>query len=67
MTTKKVRFLKDEFDLEIDVVICIDGQEEYVLITNSGIAFERWCEQREEYIWYYLPESEEDIMYTFID
>ena len=67
MVTRKVRFLKDEFDLEVDVAICIDGQEEYVLIIDSGIAFERWCEQRKEYIWYYLPESEEDIMYTFID
>lgn len=67
MIKRKVRFLKDEFDLEIDAAVCIDGQEEYVLIIDNGIAFERWCEQRKEYICYYLPESEENIMYTFID
>lgn len=67
MVTRKVRFLKDEFDLEVDVAVCIDGQEEDVLIFDNGITFQRWCEQREEYIQYYLPGSEEDIMYTFID
>lgn len=27
MVKRKVRFLKDEFDLEVDVAICIDGQK----------------------------------------
>lgn len=67
MATRKVRYLKDEVDLDLDVVVCTEGQEEEVEVINDGIMFKRWVERNKEDIWYQLPKSEEDIMYTFID
>ena len=67
MDTRKVRYLKDEVDLDLDVVVCEDGQEEEIEVINDGIMFKRWVERNKEDMWYQLPESEEDIIYTFID
>lgn len=64
---RKVRFLVDHVDLELDVAVCAKGQEEIVDVIDDGIMFYRFVEREGAEIYYQFPASEEDISYTFID
>lgn len=64
---RKVRFLVDHVDLDLDVAVCAKGQEEVVEVIDDGIMFYRFVEREGVEIYYQFPASEEDISYKFID
>jgi hypothetical protein len=64
---RKVRFLVDHVDLDLDVAVCENGQEEEVEVIDDGIMFQRWVEREKVEIWYQFPALEEGISYEFID
>lgn len=65
--TRKVKFLTDNVDLDLDVVVSAIGQIDVVEIVNDGIMFPRHVEQNNEDMQYLIPYSEEGILFEFID
>lgn len=64
---RKVRFLSNHFDTDLDVVVCEARQEEVVEVINDGIMFYRLVPREGVEIYYQFPALEEGISYTFID
>ena len=65
--TRKVRFLKDEVDIDLDVVVTEYNKEERVDTVNDGIMFFRYNKVRDIEQAYIIPYSEEGIYFEFID
>lgn len=65
--TRKVKFLTDNVDLDLDVVVSAIGQIDMVEIVNDGIMFSRHVEQNNKDMQYLIPYSEEGILFEFID
>lgn len=65
--TRKVKFLTDNVDLDLDVAVSAIGQIDMVEIVNDGIMFSRHIKQNNEDMQYLIPYSEEGILFEFID
>lgn len=65
--TKKVRFLKDNIDIDLDIVVMECNVEEDVNITDDGIMFYRHNPIYGIKQSYFIPYSEESIYFEFID
>lgn len=64
---RKVKFLKDNVDLDLDVVVTEENAIEMVEVIDEGIMFMRWVERNQEEMGYVIPFSEEGIYFNFID
>lgn len=64
---RKVKFLKDNVDLDLDVAVTEENAIEMVEVIDEGIMFMRWVERNKEEMGYVIPFSEERIHFNFID